>query len=78
MSEKRECVILSLEIFAVSEIDQDCTEFAGVTYLGSVKINAPKSENEIQRNINEMNTHSQTTGLKVSVSIPSCSEGYVV
>lgn len=67
-----------ISFFSVSEIDQDCTEFAGVTYLGSVKINAPKSENEILRNINEMNTHSQTTGLKVSVSIPSCSEGYVV
>ena len=62
----------------VSDIDQDCTEFAGVTYLGSAKINAPKSENEILRNINEMNSHSQSNGMKVSVSIPSCSEGYVV
>ncbi|XP_055297709.1 rab GTPase-activating protein 1-like isoform X3 [Sitodiplosis mosellana] len=62
----------------MSDIDQDCTEFAGVTYLGSAKINAPKSENEILRNINEMNSHSQSNGMKVSVSIPSCSEGYVV
>lgn len=64
--------------YIVSDIDQDCTEFAGVTYLGSAKINAPKSENEILRNINEMNSHSQSNGMKVSVSIPSCSEGYVV
>lgn len=62
----------------MSDIDQDCTEFAGITYLGSVKINAPKSEKEILRNINEMNLHSQSTGMKVSVSIPSCSEGSVV
>ncbi|XP_031628112.1 rab GTPase-activating protein 1-like isoform X2 [Contarinia nasturtii] len=62
----------------MSDIDQDCTEFSGVTYLGSAKINAPKSENEILRNINEMNSHSQSNGMKVSVSIPSCSEGYVV
>lgn len=63
----------------MSDIDQDCTEFSGVTYLGSVKINAPRSEVEILRNIAEMNSHvTPTGGLKVAVSVPSCSEGYVV
>lgn len=60
----------------MSDIDQDCTEFAGVTYLGSKAINAPKSENEILRNICELNANSG--GFKVAVSIPSCSEGFVV
>jgi Rab GTPase-activating protein 1 len=58
---------------------QDCTIFAGVTYLGILAlINAPKSENEIHRNMAELNNISDTVGLKVSVSIPSCSEGLVV
>lgn len=60
----------------MSDIDQDCTEFAGVTYLGSVNINAPRSEKEISRNMSEMN--SQSTGFTAVVSIPSCAEGFVV
>ncbi|GAB0100177.1 rab GTPase-activating protein 1-like [Sergentomyia squamirostris] len=62
----------------MSEIDQDCTIFSGVTYLGAVKINAPKSETEIHRNMSELNSLSNSTGLKVSVSIPTCSDGFVV
>lgn len=67
-------------IFLVSDIDQDCTIFSGVTYLGAAAINAPKSENEIQRNITELNstTEPNTIGLKVSISIPTCTEGLVV
>lgn len=62
----------------MSDIDQDCTIFSGVTYLGSAAINAPKSETEIQRKISELNAESNSIGLKVTISIPSCSEGYVV
>ncbi|XP_055687734.1 rab GTPase-activating protein 1-like isoform X2 [Lutzomyia longipalpis] len=62
----------------VSEIDQDCTIFSGVTYLGAANINAPKSETEIHRNMSELNNISNAVGLKVSVSIPTCSEGLVV
>ncbi|XP_059620211.1 rab GTPase-activating protein 1-like isoform X2 [Phlebotomus argentipes] len=62
----------------VSEIDQDCTIFSGVTYLGAANINAPKSETEIHRNMSELNNISNSVGLKVSVSIPTCSEGLVV
>ncbi|XP_055704106.1 rab GTPase-activating protein 1-like isoform X2 [Phlebotomus papatasi] len=62
----------------VSEIDQDCTIFSGVTYLGATLINAPKSEAEIHRNMTEVNSISNCVGLKVSVSIPTCSEGFVV
>lgn len=61
----------------MSDIDQDCTEFAGVTYLGSKTINAPRSEIEIARNIAEMNA-ANSSGFKVAVSIPTCSEGFVV
>lgn len=62
----------------MSDIDQDCTVFSGVTYLGAATVNAPKSENEIHRNMAELNGISDAVGLKVSVSIPNCSEGVVV
>ena len=62
----------------LSEIDQECTIFSGVTYLGAAGINAPKSEKEIHRTMMEMNSSAGTIGLKVSVSIPTKSEGLVV
>ncbi|XP_049541657.1 rab GTPase-activating protein 1-like [Anopheles darlingi] len=81
----------------LSDIDQDCTIFSGVTYLGASRINAPKSEREILQKVSEMNTgggssssssnrmppsvnggNDSPLGLKVSVSIPNCSEGLVV
>ncbi|XP_052896058.1 rab GTPase-activating protein 1-like isoform X1 [Anopheles moucheti] len=77
----------------LSDIDQDCTIFSGVTYLGASRINAPKSEREILQKVAEMNgggdggcgdgsctgTGSDSPlGLKVSVSVPTCSEGLVV
>lgn len=73
-------LIVIFVCFPVSEIDQDCTIFSGVTYLASATINAPKSETEIQRKITELNLSydDDTVGLKVSISIPICSEGLVV
>ncbi|XP_058123223.1 rab GTPase-activating protein 1 [Anopheles ziemanni] len=79
----------------LSDIDQDCTIFSGVTYLGASRINAPKSEREILQKVSEMNGSGGVAvvggvaggpgngsdsplGLKVSVSIPTCSEGLVV
>ncbi|XP_050073438.1 rab GTPase-activating protein 1 [Anopheles maculipalpis] len=76
----------------LSDIDQDCTIFSGVTYLGASRINAPKSEREILQKVTEMNGggvgggsctgmgsgSDSPLGLKVSVSIPTCSEGLVV
>uniref|UniRef100_A0A182QBR8 Rab-GAP TBC domain-containing protein n=1 Tax=Anopheles farauti TaxID=69004 RepID=A0A182QBR8_9DIPT len=79
----------------LSDIDQDCTIFSGVTYLGASRINAPKSEREILQKVSEMNGgvggvlggasgapdcsgSDSPLGLKVSVSIPTCSEGLVV
>uniref|UniRef100_A0A182PRB4 Rab-GAP TBC domain-containing protein n=1 Tax=Anopheles epiroticus TaxID=199890 RepID=A0A182PRB4_9DIPT len=78
----------------LSDIDQDCTIFSGVTYLGASRINAPKSEREILQKVAEMNAgggggassigpepgsgSDSPLGLKVSVSIPTCSEGLVV
>lgn len=62
----------------MSDIDQDGTVFSGVTYLGSVNVNAPKSETEIHRNMAELNSIPEAVGLKVSVSIPSCLDGMVV
>ncbi|XP_015433686.1 PREDICTED: rab GTPase-activating protein 1-like isoform X2 [Dufourea novaeangliae] len=58
---------------------QECTIFNGVTYLGSAAINAPKLECEIQRNMNILNAEqTPNLGIKVSVSIPSSSQGSVV
>jgi Rab GTPase-activating protein 1 len=62
----------------MSDIDQECTVFSGVTYLGAANINSPKSEPEIYRTMDELNSISGLAGLKVAVSIPTSSEGLVV
>ncbi|KAH8301216.1 hypothetical protein KR018_007955 [Drosophila ironensis] len=62
----------------VSEIDQGCTIFSGVTYLGAANINAPKSEADVYRIMSELNSGSKSVGLKITVSIPNCSDGLVV
>lgn len=62
----------------VSDVDQECTIFSGVTYLGAAAINAPKSEGEIQRNMAILNEQSTDQGIKISVSVPSSSQGLVV
>ncbi|CAH1128718.1 unnamed protein product [Ceutorhynchus assimilis] len=59
-------------------VDQDCTIFAGITYLGAAQINAPKSEVEIHRNMAILNEQSIEQGIKVSVSVPLSSQGLVV
>jgi len=59
-------------------VQQDCTIFSGVSYLGAAAINAPKSEAEIQRNMSILNEQSSEQAIKVSVSVPSSSDGTVV
>ncbi|XP_025837449.1 rab GTPase-activating protein 1-like isoform X2 [Agrilus planipennis] len=59
-------------------VDQDCTIFSGVTYLGAANINAPKSEAEIQRNMAILNEQSSDQGIKIAVSVPTSSQGVVV
>lgn len=69
---------------ATYEIDQEYkndgnfTIFSNVLYLGSANISVPKSEAEIQRHINELNTSSGNAGVKVKISIPNCCDGQVV
>ncbi|KAK7869744.1 hypothetical protein R5R35_008281 [Gryllus longicercus] len=63
---------------SVPDVQQECTIFSGVTYLGAAAINAPKSEVEIQRNMGILNEQSSDQGIKVSVSVPSSSDGTVV
>jgi hypothetical protein len=46
--------------------------------LGAAAINAPKSEAEIQRNMAILNEQSSEQGIKVSVSVPCSSQGFVV
>ncbi|XP_014284415.1 rab GTPase-activating protein 1 isoform X1 [Halyomorpha halys] len=61
----------------LGDVHQDCTIFNGVSYLGAAAINAPKSDTEIQRNMVILN-ESIVEAIKVSISIPSCSDGSVV
>lgn len=69
---------LNLIEFVVSDVDQDCTIFSGVFYLGAAAINAPKSETEIQRNMSILNGQATGQGIKVSISVPLSSQGLVV
>lgn len=64
-------------ILLAGDVHQDCTIFNGVSYLGAAAINAPKSDTEIQRNMVILN-ESIVEAIKVSISIPSCSDGSVV
>lgn len=67
------------ELNTLSHVQQECTIFNGVTYLGAAAINAPKSECEIQRNMSILNAEqSLNIGIKVSVSVPSSSQGSVM
>ncbi|XP_021936280.1 rab GTPase-activating protein 1-like [Zootermopsis nevadensis] len=74
-TEKADAVVSDDE---VPDVHQDCTIFSGVSYLGAAAINAPKSEAEIQRNMCILNEQSSEQAIKVSVSVPSLSNGTVV
>jgi len=71
-------VINIVFVSVFEDVQQDCTIFSGVFYLGSANINAPKSEREIQKNMEILNEQLSEDALKVSVSIPSSSEGIVL
>ncbi|GBP27826.1 Rab GTPase-activating protein 1 [Eumeta japonica] len=63
----------------VSDVDQECTMFSGVSYLGTQNITDPKSESEIQRIMKELSAMPESqSGIAVSISIPVCSQGLVV
>ena len=66
-------------IFLTQDDQESCTVFNGVSYLGAAKMNAPKSEAEIQRNMKILNAESANQDeIKVSISIPNCSQGSVM
>ncbi|XP_045785954.1 rab GTPase-activating protein 1-like isoform X1 [Maniola jurtina] len=63
----------------VSDVDQECTVFCGVSYLGAQNIADPKSETDIQRIMKELSSMPENRdGIAVSISIPVCSQGLVV
>ncbi|XP_063394182.1 rab GTPase-activating protein 1-like [Cydia fagiglandana] len=63
----------------VSDVDQECTVFSGVSYLGAQNIADPKSETDIQRIMKELSSMPESRdGIAVSISIPVCSQGLVV
>ncbi|XP_022123784.2 rab GTPase-activating protein 1-like isoform X2 [Pieris rapae] len=63
----------------VSDVDQECTVFCGVSYLGAQNIADPKSETDIQRIMKELSSMPENRdGIAVSISVPVCSQGLVV
>ncbi|XP_048006009.1 rab GTPase-activating protein 1-like [Leguminivora glycinivorella] len=61
------------------DVDQECTVFSGVSYLGAQNIADPKSETDIQRIMKELSSMPESRdGIAVSISIPVCSQGLVV
>ncbi|CAB3257281.1 unnamed protein product [Arctia plantaginis] len=60
-------------------VDQECTVFSGVSYLGAQNISDPKSESDIQRIMKELSSMPESRdGIAVSISVPVCSQGLVV
>jgi len=57
-------------------LEGDNTVFTELTYLGSAKVDAPRSEMEINRNMSVLNTQSQMA-IPVTLSVPAHSEGIV-
>ena len=73
------CNILDADLCILSDVQQDYTKFDAITYLGAAAINAPKSEAEIQRNMKILAEQSlNSVPIKVSLSVPSCSQGSVM
>lgn len=72
-------VYAEINILVTQDNQESCTVFNGVSYLGAAKINAPKSDPEIQRNIRILNAESLNQDeIKVSLSIPNCSQGSIM
>lgn len=70
-----------VDLCILSDEQQEYTKFDAVTYLGAAKINAPKSEAEIQRNMKilaEAAEQPSSVAIKVSISVPSCSQGSIM
>lgn len=62
---------------AVPDVQQNGTTFSGVVSLGKANINAPRSEAEILRNMAILNNEQGVEVIKVSLSVPNTSDGFV-
>ncbi|XP_034235145.1 rab GTPase-activating protein 1-like isoform X2 [Thrips palmi] len=62
---------------AVPDVQQNGTTFSGVVSLGKANINAPRSEAEILRNMSILNNAQGLEMIKVSLSVPNTSDGFV-
>lgn len=58
-------------------MQQNGTTFSGVVSLGKANINAPRSESEIRRNMEILNKAQGNEVIKISLSVPSSSDGFV-
>lgn len=69
---------LSLILYPiVPDVKQNGTTFSGVVSLGKANINAPRSENEILQNMAILNKAQGQEVIKVSLSVPNSSDGFV-
>ncbi|KAK3926524.1 Rab GTPase-activating protein 1 [Frankliniella fusca] len=62
---------------AVPDVKQNGTIFSGIVSLGKANINAPRSEQEILRNMKILNREQGNAVIKVSLSVPNTSDGFV-
>ncbi|KAJ1520718.1 hypothetical protein ONE63_003815 [Megalurothrips usitatus] len=62
---------------AVPDVQQNGTTFSGVVSLGKANINAPRSGSEILQNMAILNNAQGNEVIKVSLSVPDSSDGYV-
>lgn len=62
-----------------NQISGGCTFFDNITYLGCAKIDAPRSAVEVARSMNILKNEQTTDqAMKISISVPSDSEGSVI
>ena len=59
-----------------SPVPEEDSVYAGITYLGSASVNAPRSMAEINRNMSILNEQSQCA-IPILLTVPNKSEGIV-
>jgi hypothetical protein len=68
-----------LDLFLESPPEDDnCAIFNRIAYLGAATVNAPRSENELQRNMAILSRQSSGQPIEVKMTVPNSSDGSVV
>ncbi|XP_041481560.1 rab GTPase-activating protein 1-like isoform X2 [Lytechinus variegatus] len=61
----------------ITPIDKVCTLFSRIFYLGASTVNAPKSENEVTRNMRILKEQESENAMEIVLSVPRTAEGSV-